>query len=176
MGVRPIWLSRERAVEAPELCPSWPSDPEWRSPFSISNDRNFVDYYAACNCDLDPEERVMAKAIDAAFLKLKGIKNGASKFSASASEGNRLMPSPTKDADYQVRLDAGHFDPNTKGLNVALQVNSQAKSPGLVDWAKKNLTHSNLATATFNTQAQDRNAEFNRVMEELRRKAREKIK
>lgn len=59
----------------------------------------------------------MSKAIDTAFTKLKGIKNAASKFSASAAEGNRIVPSRTKDAEYQVRVDAGHFDPTTKSLN-----------------------------------------------------------
>ena len=118
----------------------------------------------------------MSKAIDAAFTKLKGVKNAASKFSASAAEGNRIMPSPTKDAEYQLRIDAGRFDPKTNRLNVALQVNSQAKSPGLVDWVKKNSTHSNLATATFDTKAQDKNAELNRVMEVLRQKAKENVK
>jgi len=118
----------------------------------------------------------MSKAIDAAFTKLKGVKNAASKFSASAAEGNRIMPSPTKDADYQIRIDAGHFDPKTKRLNVALQVNSQAKSPGLVDWVKKNSTHANLATATFDTKAQDQTAELNRVLEVLKQKAKENIK
>lgn len=118
----------------------------------------------------------MSKAIDAAFTKLKDVKNAASKFSASAVEGNRIMPSRTKDADCQLRIDAGYFDPKTNGLNVALQVNTQAKSPGLVDWVKKNSTHSNLATATFDTKAQDKNAELDRVMEMLRQQAKENVK
>ena len=111
-----------------------------------------------------------------AFTKLKGIKNAASKFSASAAEGNRIVPSKTKDAEYQVRIDAGHFDPSTKRLNVVLQVNSQAKSPGLVDWVKKNSTHTKLATATFNTDANDKNAELSRVLDLLKSKAKESLK
>ena len=118
----------------------------------------------------------MSKAIDAAITKFKGVKNAASKFSASAAEGNRIIPSRTKDAEFQLRIDAGHFDPKTSYLNVALQVNSQAKSPGLVAWVRKNSTHSNLATATFDTKAPDKNAELNRVMEELGQKAKEKVK
>lgn len=118
----------------------------------------------------------MSKAIEAAFTKLKGIKNAASKFSISAVEGHRLIPSQTKDAEYQVRIDAGHFDPSTKNLNVVLQVNSQAKSPGLVDWVKKNSTHGKLATTTFNTDASDKTAELNRVLDELKSKAKENLK
>lgn len=118
----------------------------------------------------------MSKAIDAAFTKFRGVKNAASKFSASAAEGNRIMPSPTKDAEFQLRIDAGHFDSKTSRLNVALQVNSQAKSPGLLDWVKKHSTHANLATATFDTKAQDSKAEMSRVMEELRQKAKANIK
>ena len=118
----------------------------------------------------------MSKAIEASLTKLKGIKNAASKFSASAAEGSRIIPSRTKDAEIQLRIDAGHLDPQTNRLNVALQVNSQAKSPALVDWVRKNSTHSNLATATFDTKAQDKNAELNRMMEELRQEAKEKVK
>ncbi len=71
----------------------------------------------------------MSKAIEVAFIKLGGVKNAASKFSASAAEGNRIMPSLTKDAEYQLRIDAGRFDPTTNRLNVALQVNTQAQKP-----------------------------------------------
>ena len=75
----------------------------------------------------------MSKAIDTACTKSKSIKNAASKFSALAAEGNRIIPSKTKDAEYQVRINTGRLNPSTKRLNVVLQVNSQAKSPGLVD-------------------------------------------
>ena len=85
------------------------------------------------------------------------------------------MPSPTKDAGFQLRIDAGHLDPKTQRLNVALQVFSQAKSPGLVDWVKKNSAHANLATATFDTKARDQNAEMNRVMEELKEEAKKNV-
>ena len=117
----------------------------------------------------------MSKAIDAAITKFQAVKNAASKFSAGAHEGSRIMPSPTKDEEFQLRIDAGRLDPKTQGLNVALQVNSQAKSPGLVDWVKKNSTHAKLATATFDTKAEDKNAEMNRVMEELKEKAKNNI-
>ena len=118
----------------------------------------------------------MSKALDTAFTKMKNITNAASKFSASAVQGDRIIPSKTKDADVQVRIDAGHFDPSTKQLNVVLQVNSQAKSPGLVDWARKNSTHAKLATTTFNTGANDKDEELKRVFDELKSEAKENLK
>lgn len=118
----------------------------------------------------------MSKAIDSAITKFKISKNAASKFTASAAPGNRIVPSKTKDAEFQVRIDAGHFDPSTKRLNVVLQVNSQAKSPALVDWLKKNSTHAKLATATFKTDANDSNAELSRMLDALRSQAKENLK
>lgn len=117
----------------------------------------------------------MSKAISAAFTKLKGINNLASKFSASAVEGNRIVPSRTKDADFGVRIDAGHYDASTKTLNVVLQVNSQAKSPALKEWARKNTTHAKLATSTFKTDAEDKEAEALRMLKDLEEKAKENI-
>ena len=61
-------------------------------------------------------------------------------------------------------------------LNVVVQVNSQAKSPGLAEWAKKNSTHSKLATAAFDTNATDKEAELSRVMELLREQAKGNLK
>jgi hypothetical protein len=48
-----------------------------------------------------------------------------------------------------------------------LQVNSQAKSPALKNWIKKNSTHGQLATASFDTSAKDPAAEFARVLKAL---------
>ncbi|PYH91043.1 hypothetical protein BO71DRAFT_333149, partial [Aspergillus ellipticus CBS 707.79] len=95
------------------------------------------------------------------------IKNAPSKFTSAATEGSRLIPSRTKDADFQFRIDAGHFDAESKNLNVVLQVNSQAKSPALKDWVKKNTTHGKLATAVFNTSAEDKQEEFERMLRDL---------
>ncbi|KAL8757397.1 MAG: hypothetical protein Q9184_004220 [Pyrenodesmia sp. 2 TL-2023] len=117
----------------------------------------------------------MSKAISAAFTKLKNINNLATKFSASAVEGHRIVPSRTKDADFEVRIDAGRYDPTTKALNVVLQVNSQAKSPALKEWARKNSTHAKLATATFKTDAEDKEAEALRMLEELEEQAKNNI-
>lgn len=67
----------------------------------------------------------------------------------------------------QFRIDAGHYDESTKKLNVVLQVNSQAKSPALKDWIKKNSTHGKLATASYDTSAADQRAEYERMLGEL---------
>ncbi|KAI4147749.1 MAG: hypothetical protein L6R39_003023 [Caloplaca ligustica] len=117
----------------------------------------------------------MSKAIGNFAQKIKGIKNAPTKFKPSATEGSRILPSKTKDGEYQLRIDAGHYDEKTKLLNVVLQVNSQAKSPGLRDWARKNTTHEKLATASFDTGATDQKAEFNSVVDTLEKEAKKKL-
>ncbi|BDD61508.1 hypothetical protein MPDQ_004519 [Monascus purpureus] len=117
----------------------------------------------------------MSKVLGSFVQKAQGIKNAPSKFTATAAEGSRLIPSKTKDAEFQMRIDAGHYDPNTKHLNVVLQVNSQAKSPALKDWIKKDTTHGKLATATFDTAASDKQAEYNKMLLELQEKAKSKL-
>jgi hypothetical protein len=73
----------------------------------------------------------MSKVLGTFVQKAKAIKNAPAKFSAAAIEGSRILPSKTKDAEFQLRVDASHYDESTKHLNVVLQVNSQAKSPAL---------------------------------------------
>jgi hypothetical protein len=117
----------------------------------------------------------MSKAVGAFVQKAQALKDAPAKFSASAVEGNRIIPSKTKDADFQLRIDAGHYDASTKHLNVVLQVNSQAKSPALKKWIKENSTHGKLATASFDTAAKDQTAEFDRVLQELKDIAKENL-
>jgi hypothetical protein len=109
----------------------------------------------------------MSKVLGSFVQKAQAIKNAPSKFTSTAVEGSRLIPSRTKDSEFQLRIDAGHYDANTKRLNVVLQVNSQAKSPVLKDWVKKNTTHGKLATASFDTSAEDKQAEYEKVLREL---------
>jgi hypothetical protein len=109
----------------------------------------------------------MSRVLGAFAQKAGAIKNAPAKFTATAVEGNRIIPSKTKDAEFQLRIDAGHYDATTKRLNVVLQVNSQAKSPALKEYIKNNSTHGKLATASFDTAAEDPKAEFSRVLEEL---------
>ncbi|KAJ5491583.1 hypothetical protein N7539_003150 [Penicillium diatomitis] len=117
----------------------------------------------------------MSKALSNFAQLAQSIKNGPAKFSGAAAEGSRLIPSRTKDEQFQFRIDAGHYDGSTKHLHVNLQVNSQAKSPALKDWVKKNTTHEKLATATFDTTAEDKNAEYARVVNELVRIGKQKL-
>jgi hypothetical protein len=45
----------------------------------------------------------------------------------------------------------------------------------LKDWMRKNGSHANLASATFDTQAQDKKTEASKVLQELAEKAKEKV-
>ncbi|KAL8989982.1 MAG: hypothetical protein Q9177_001252 [Variospora cf. flavescens] len=113
----------------------------------------------------------MSKALEKAFSSLKGISNGASKFSAAAQEGSRIIPSKTKDASIPVRIDAGKYNATSKKL----PVNSQAKT-GLGDWRKKNTSHAKLATEEFDTAAANTNAEYERVLDSLMTQGKEELK
>ncbi|KAL8786281.1 MAG: hypothetical protein Q9213_002876 [Squamulea squamosa] len=105
----------------------------------------------------------MSKAIGIATSKMKNLTNATSKFTPTAANGN-------------LRLDGGHFDQKTKEIDVVMQVNSQAKSPALVNWRNKNTTHAKLATEKFNTEAIDKEAELDRVLESLESQAKEKLR
>lgn len=109
----------------------------------------------------------MSKVLDAARAQLKNIQNGANKFTESITEGSRIVPSKDKDRSIPVRVDAGKYNPVTKLLNVVLQVNSKPKSPGLSNWIGRHSTHAKLATTQFNTAADDKKAEYHRVVDEL---------
>lgn len=109
----------------------------------------------------------MSKALTNFAQLAQNVKNAPSKFTGAATEGSRLLPSVTKDAQFQLRIDAGHYNAETKRLNVNLQVNAQANSPALKEWVKKNTTHEKLATASFDTNAENKHAEYVRVVNEL---------
>jgi hypothetical protein len=117
----------------------------------------------------------MSKVIGGFVQKSKSLSDAASKFTPGAAEGSRILPSKNKDAEFQCRIDAGRYDPATKKLNVVLQINSQAKSATLRDWARKNSTHDKLATEAFDTAAQDKTAEFGRVLASLAAQAKNKL-
>ncbi|KAF1964496.1 hypothetical protein BU23DRAFT_561891 [Bimuria novae-zelandiae CBS 107.79] len=117
----------------------------------------------------------MSKAIGAFVQKAKALSGSASKFTPGVADGNRILPSKSKDAEFQCRIDAGRYDPATQKLNVVLQINSQAKSPALRDWARKRSTHDKLATEAFDTAAKDKTAELDRVLESLEAQAKSKL-
>lgn len=117
----------------------------------------------------------MSKALGNFVNKVRDTKNASAKFTATAVEGSRIVPSKTRDAEFQFRIDAGHYDASTKKLNVVLQVNSQAKSPALRDWVNKSSTHGKLATAPFDTSADDKDAELAKVLDSLQSQAKGKL-
>ncbi|MCJ1479190.1 hypothetical protein MMC13_007874 [Lambiella insularis] len=117
----------------------------------------------------------MSKAVGTFVNKVQGIKNAQTKFTAAAVEGSRIIPSKNRDAEFQFRIDAGHYDESTKKLNVVLQVNSQATSPALREWVKKSSTHGQLATASFDTSAVDKDTELNEVLSSLQSQAKQKL-
>jgi hypothetical protein len=104
----------------------------------------------------------MSKVLGTFVQKAQAIKSALAKFTATAVGGNRIIPSETHDAEFQLRIDASHYDANIKRLNVVPQVNSHAKSPALREWARENPTHENLAIASFDTNAEDKKAECGR--------------
>lgn len=117
----------------------------------------------------------MSKAIGTFVSKAKSLSNPAAKFTPTATEGHRILPSKKKDPEFQCRIDADRFDPTTKKLNVVLQISSQATSPALKDWARKHPTHDKLATESFDTAAADKSAEYERVLASLGDQAKKKL-
>ncbi|KAM5474333.1 hypothetical protein MauCBS54593_001907 [Microsporum audouinii] len=121
----------------------------------------------------------MSKVIAEFFSKIKKNFNVAKKFKATFTPGSRILPSKTakNDEDYQLRIDAGELI-DQRWLNVVLQVNTQAKSPGLRDWIKKNgrKTHGRLAMSRFDTLAEDEEQETDRVLTDLFTQAKESLK
>ncbi|CZT46800.1 uncharacterized protein RSE6_07292 [Rhynchosporium secalis] len=76
--------------------------------------------------------------------------------------------------NYQLRIDAGELL-NGRFRMIYLQVNSQAKSTKLKEWIRKHGTHANLASARFDTLAEDLETEAENVLEELEAAAKNKI-
>lgn len=112
------------------------------------------------------------------FSKARKNYDVAKKFGATLTSGSRILPSQTakNDADYQLRLDAGELI-DGRYRNIVLQVNSQAKNTGLREWVKKQArgTHAKLATVRFDTLADDKNTETERVLNELQDQARKNL-
>ncbi|KAL1297523.1 hypothetical protein AAFC00_005039 [Neodothiora populina] len=115
------------------------------------------------------------KGVDKGIGLISSIKNLPSKFSPSAPEGSRIAPPRSQDHLCDLQIDAGRYNPSTKNFNVVLQVNSQPQSPGLKEWIQKHSTHAKLATAEYDTTAADQVKEAQRVVEELRKKAKENL-
>lgn len=102
--------------------------------------------------------------------------NLKNKFAAAWAAGSRILPSRSakNDANYELRIDAGELI-NNRHRNLVLQVNSQAKNTTLKEWVRKNGSHAKLATASFDTEAEDPDEEVKRVIAELERQAKDNI-
>jgi hypothetical protein len=118
----------------------------------------------------------MSKDIRGFFSKVKKNFSMATKLTAAWSAGSRIVPSQTQqnDKEYQLRLDTGELLSDRYRV-IYLQVNSQAKSTKLKEWVRKHGTHGNLASAQFDTLADDPEAETDRVLEELEAAAKNEI-
>ena len=117
----------------------------------------------------------MSKSLTKFVEKAQAIKNASSKFTPAALESHRIIPSRIKDAEFQFRIDAGHYDEETKCLNVVLQVNSQATSPALKEWIKKHSTHEKLAIASFNTATTHLEKEYGKLLDTLQEARKKKL-
>lgn len=87
-----------------------------------------------------------------------------------------FFPAKSKDHELEVRYDAGHFDGRFR--TVYLQVNSQAKSTALKKWLAKQKskgTHANLATGQIDTEAEDPEAEGERLLRDLNKQVDENL-
>ncbi|KUI68870.1 hypothetical protein VM1G_04616 [Cytospora mali] len=87
---------------------------------------------------------------------------------ATQSGHARVFPSQSKDAAFDLRIDAGK----------KVDGKQPAKSQGLNSWVRKQGskgTHADLAVAVFDTNAQDRDAEVKRVQDSLAKQAKDNL-
>jgi hypothetical protein len=90
-------------------------------------------------------------------------------------KGPESCPPGTRTPAHSSASNADHFDPVTKKLNVVLQINSQARSPALVEYARKHSTHDKLATESFDTAAENPDEEVIRVLGSMAGQAKKKL-
>lgn len=100
-----------------------------------------------------------------------------SKLFKKQTPGKRILPQQAKDNDakYQLRLDAGESINGKK--TVYLQVNSQVKSGKLAEYARKNGTYANLASAKVdeNTPAEQQEDAAKKFWEDLDEQAKKQL-
>ncbi len=118
----------------------------------------------------------MAKQIESFARGIASRWNLATKFAASHNAGSRIVPSKSKknDQEFQLRIDAGELV-DDRYRNVYLQVNTEAKSPSLKKWLQKQGSHAKLASSQYDTQAEDQDAEAQRVIDELVEKGKDSL-
>lgn len=96
---------------------------------------------------------------------VKSIPKVAAKFNSTATLGSTIVPGLKSAPNVQFRVDAGHYDPETKLLGVVLQPNAQATSEVVKKHIQKHSTHSKLAKYSFDTAAEDKDAEVEKMMD-----------
>ena len=116
----------------------------------------------------------MSKAVKSFFSKVADTWSMATKFK-NVTPGHRIVPprQAKNDASFQFRIDAGELVGDEQ--HVDLQVNTEATSPALRDWRRKNGSHAKLATSSFNTTAADPDAEAERVLKDLEEQAKKNL-
>ncbi|KAK2797207.1 hypothetical protein FQN51_008730 [Onygenales sp. PD_10] len=119
----------------------------------------------------------MSRAVSDFFKNARKEFDLVKKFRSIFTAGSRILPSRTtkNDAKFQLRIDAGELI-NNRYRKLILQVNTQATTPGLKDWIRKNGTHAKLAEEQFDTLAGDQEAEVDRVVENLEEQAKKKLR
>lgn len=95
-----------------------------RHVFAVIHKHCNIGQVQSCQIGSPLGESIMSKAIGNFVQKVQAMKNASGKFTATAVEGSRIIPSKSRDSELQLRIDAGHYDENTKKLNVVLQINS----------------------------------------------------
>ncbi|KAM5437910.1 hypothetical protein McanMca71_002278 [Microsporum canis] len=112
-------------------------------------------------------------------LKTFGIAfiEGFQKLFKEHTPGGRILPPKTdkNDRNAQLRVDAGEVINGRR--HIYLQVNTQATNEALKKWIKKNGTHANLATASFdiNTKEEDKEGVCKDVWTSLAKQAKDNL-
>lgn len=118
----------------------------------------------------------MSKNVNKFMDVFRSGSDAVKKLSGAHRLGERIFPSKTSknDKKHQLRIDAGPLIDN-RYRQVNLQVNSEATSQGLKDWIRKYGSHANLATAEFDTAAENPEEEAERLLEEMTKQARDNL-
>jgi len=116
---------------------------------------------------------VMSKAIES-FFSTKLTPNNLAKIATSKTftPGRRVAPVDKRDdAEAQLRVDAG------ERIGDKQNNNSQAKNTALEKFAASSGrgTHAKLAVVAFDTKAADREAEEERVVQEMKKQSKDKV-
>ncbi len=116
----------------------------------------------------------MSKHVAKNINKIKNNFNLTNKFKSPWNPGSRIVPAKVKDHEYELRIDAGELVDGRYRI-LKLQINSQATSTALKAYHRKHGTHADLAVGRYDTEAEDADAETDRVVDEMTDEAINKI-